>query len=818
MEKAPPPGLPVVAKFYIAAIILMGAAGAFTTFQGWTPRWTVRLFVYLAIALTSSGMKVILPGISGSISVNYVFTLLAILQFEVADTLLLALVAVIAQTLWHTQKRPQPLQLFFNLASITLTVLCANLVYRQPWFASMPEGQLFRLMIAGVVYFVVNVLPVCIVISLTERRSVLTVWNESYQWSFPFYLAGASLAEMVHLSIERLGWTFTVALVPFLYVIYRSYKLMIAKVQQEKSHAESMTSLHLRTIEALAMAIEAKDECTHEHLRRVQVYSLKTAERLGLAPDEIRALEAASILHDIGKLAVPDYIISKPGKLTPEEFEKMKIHTVVGAKILEQVGFPYNVAPIVRSHHEKWDGSGYPDGLKGEEIPRGARILAAVDCLDALASDRQYRRALPLDEAMAYVASHAGRSFDPQVVEILKGHYRDFEALSTKAPIRIGLDTQVVVSRGGAPDAGYQKDATAPPAQRGMNEPVSAGSTDASLAAARYELQTVLELARELSGSLRLEETLALIAQGLKRLVPYDCIAIWVREGDVLIPKYVNGEGSRTFQPLAIPVGQGLSGWVVEQGKPIINGNPSVEPAYLNDPGKFSTLDSALCVRLSAEHLSGALTLYRTEKDAFDREHLRILQAVNGKISRAVECALRFQQARNQDGLDELTGLPDARAVYIQLQDELVRCQKQQKPLSVLVCDLDDFKQVNDSRGQLSGNELLKRVAVILRENCRDTDCVARMAGDEFVVLFGGAGADEINRRIELIDREIRKCSREICGDEMVGISVGVACFPDDGTDAETLLSHAENDMYCTKKARKSGNLLRLPRPVIQVA
>ena len=124
----------------------------------------------------------------------------------------------------------------------------------------------------------------------------------------------------------------------------------------------------------------------------------RSARNWGSPESELEALRAAALLHDIGKLAVPEHIISKPGKLTPEEFEKMKIHPVVGAEILERVKFPYPVVPIVRSHHEKWDGSGYPDGLKGEDIPIGARILAAVDCLDALASDRQYRKAIPLDE------------------------------------------------------------------------------------------------------------------------------------------------------------------------------------------------------------------------------------------------------------------------------------------------------------------------------------------------------------------------------------------------------------------------------------
>src|ERR1019366_10740288 len=202
----------------------------------------------------------------------------------------------------------------------------------------------------------------------------------------------------------------------------------------EKEYAVDMAALHLRTIEALALAIDTKDHTTGTHLRRVQVYATEIGKELKLSASEMQALQAASILHDIGKLAVPDYIISKPGKLTPDEFDKMKVHTVVGAEILEQVAFPYSVAPIVRSHHEKWDGSGYPDGLKAEDIPIGARILSAVDCLDALASDRQYRRALPLDEAMDYVAGLSKRSFDPQVVEILKANYREFERLAQNTP------------------------------------------------------------------------------------------------------------------------------------------------------------------------------------------------------------------------------------------------------------------------------------------------------------------------------------------------------------------------------------------------
>src|SRR5204862_715777 len=191
--------------------------------------------------------------------------------------------------------------------------------------------------------------------------------------------------------------------------------------------AEDMADLHRRTIGALALAIEAKDHSTHEHLQRVQVYAMSIGKEMGLSESELEALRAAAVLHDIGKLAVPEHIISKPGKLSPEEFEKMKIHPLVGAEILERVQFPYPVVPIVRAHHEKWDGTGYPYGLSGEAIPIGARILAAVDCLDALASERQYRPALSLDDAMRVVLAESGKAYDPKVVVVLASHYQEWE-------------------------------------------------------------------------------------------------------------------------------------------------------------------------------------------------------------------------------------------------------------------------------------------------------------------------------------------------------------------------------------------------------
>lgn len=805
--------MPWSARFYVAGVVGVSVACVFGAFHGWSPHLGARFFLYLAIAVASSGMKVSLPGIDGNMSVNYIFTLLSLLELGRPQALMLAVISAFIQTFWNVKSRPKVVQLLFNMACVAITVFAASVIFEEPWFVHLPEGAALRLTIAGVTYFLTNTICVSTILALTSNRTVAQVWKSCYVWTFPYYLVGVSLAVMIHTSIETLGWRFTVALVPLLYIIYRSFRLYLDKLEQEKSHNAHMAALHLRTIEALAMAIEAKDECTQEHLRRVQVYSENIASRMGLPEDEIQALRTAAILHDIGKLAVPDYIISKPGKLTPEEFDKMKIHTVVGAAILQQVAFPYAVAPIVRSHHERWDGAGYPDGLKGEEIPIGARILSAVDCLDAISSDRQYRQALPLDEAMDYVASLAGRSFDPQVIEVLREHYREFETLTRQAPLReVLLAKDITVNRGHAPDAGFQKERTIVETQQ---EPFLA-----SIVAARQEVQAVLELTQELNGALRLDQALSIVAARLQQLVPFDCMALYLRDGNVLKVKYATGEGSVALHAMEIPVGQGLSGWVVENNKPILNGNPAVERAHWTDAGKLS-FKAALSVPLSDDSVLGALTLYHSVEDMYGKDHLRILLAITETIARSIVGSLRFQQAQEQAQTDELTGLPNARSLCVHLQDQLVRAEASKARVTVMVCDLDGFKNVNDHFGHLVGNRMLQRVAQILQSNCRNSDYVCRLGGDEFVMIFAGASPAELDHRMEEIEGMVRAASYELCGSNLkVGLSVGGASFPDDGADAETLLTKADHDMYRVKRERKSGRAitLRLPQPMELVA
>jgi putative nucleotidyltransferase with HDIG domain len=553
------------------------------------------------------------------------------------ETLLIVLASTLGQAYLRRRHQVKLVQFVFNWSQLTVSSTVAYGAYALVVTRILHAPGPLALLVAAIIHFGCNTAAMSTIIGLTEDKPIPKVWNESYLWSFPYYMVGAAVAGLMHFLNGHIGWQSSLLILPPVYLMYRSYRLYLGKLETEKRHAEQVSSLHLRTIEALALAIEAKDETTGEHLQRVRVYAMELAKELGLSEDETEALRAASVLHDIGKLAVPEHIISKPGKLTPEEFDKMKIHPTVGAEILEQVHFPYPVVPIVRAHHEKWDGSGYPNGLAGEDIPIGARILAAVDCLDALASDRQYRKALPLEEAMAKVAEDAGKSFDPKVVAILQRRYIELEKLANELPLQAPpkLSTDIKVERGSAPAAGF---AESP--DKDENASGAGGHAGAIVSAARRQGQEILELNRRPGFSLLREDIFSLLAVRLKNLVPHDSMAVYGPKNGTLVAEFVSGENFGLFSSLEIPDGEGLCGWVAQNHKAILNGNPSVEPGYVNDSMKCSTLRSALAVPIEgASGVAAVLALYRAGQDAFTPDDLRVVETLGAGLGMVIENA-----------------------------------------------------------------------------------------------------------------------------------------------------------------------------------
>jgi diguanylate cyclase (GGDEF)-like protein/putative nucleotidyltransferase with HDIG domain len=807
-----------VARAYISLVLLVAAYAVVSQLPHFhsLDSNSLQFWVYFAVTILTSGMKLRLPMVMATISVNFLFILVGIAQFSLPEAILIGFAGTLVQCLWKPRVRPRPVQVAFSVASIVLAVAAAHATYHGRLISIL--GNLHPLLLgsAAFVYFGVNTGLVACVIAATEWKSPWKTWYGTYYWILPYHLAAASVAWLIVVLSELNKWHAALVLFPMVLFVYRTYRLYLERLEAEKGHIVEMAGLHLRTIEALALAIEAKDATTHDHLQRVRVYAMEIGKEVGLKHSELDALQAASLLHDIGKLAVPEHIISKPGKLTPEEFEKMKIHPVVGAEILEQVKFPYAVAPIVRSHHEKWDGSGYPAGLAGDQIPIGARILSAVDCLDALASDRQYRRALPLDQAMNIVVSESGKAFDPVIVDILRRRYVELErkAQSTGGAEKIKLSMDVKIERGLAPATGFAESTD-------LSAGSAAGGVDplGSIAAATQEAQMLYELTQDLGNSLSLPEALSFVGVRLKRLIPYETVAVYIRREDKLIPEYVSGENLRLFISLEIPMGQGLSGWVAENNKAILNGNPTVEAGYLNDPQRYSTLNSAMAVPLNGLNgVLGVLALYRADRDAFTRENLRILMAISAKVASAIENALSQRLLETSITTDYLTNLPNARSLFLTLDTEVARAQRENRRLAVVLMDLDGFKQVNDRFGHLAGNKVLRIVANGLREHCGSKDYVARMGGDEFVMLIPDATAEEVEAGIENMRSVIRTAGESTPQPCAIAMSVGIANCPEDGCDAETLLAEADRRMYKSKRQRRDRKAPVVPLEPVRAA
>ena len=801
--------MPRKIKLLILNTLLASLAAALWAARAPGHSW-LQFATFLAAILLSSGLKVALPAGEGTMSLNFPFVLLAIVQLSPLQAILLAALSVAAQCRIKVKKLFTAVQIAFNIGSTICATAAAVLTFTTASRLHAPLAP--ALAIAAIAYFVCSTLLVATVIAWSKGGRVYQLWREEFVWYLPFYIVGAVLAAVASSISSRFGWATSMLLIPMVYTVYRSYTAQMTRVKEREQHLKETESLHLRTIEALAMAIEAKDRNTHDHLFRVRTYVSAIGKELNLSGVVLKALHTAAFLHDIGKLAVPEHIVNKPGKLTPEEFEKMKIHPVVGADILERVRFPYPVVPIVRSHHEWWNGSGYPDGLKGEAIPIGARILSVVDCFDALTSDRPYRKGQSMEESMQHLERLAGTQFDPAVVAAFRSTCLVLEEQTPNEEHNfIPLDTRIDVWRGQAPGAGFESDSglrVSGEVSLGLRGTLNGESAEGPsslnlIAAASQEAQTLFELSQGLGGSLSLKETISVMASRMKRLIVFDCCALYLRRGNEVVANYVEGACAKDFSAEPIVLGEGISGWVAQNGKALLNGNARVEPSYHCQPETGLALRSALSVPLFnlEKDVFAVLTLYAIEADSFSRDHLRILQAMESKLSLSLQNVLHHRRAEADAETDYLTALPNARRLFIQLETELERCRTAGTGMAVIVCDLNSFKEVNDRFGHLTGNILLSAIAKELQKGCQPSETIARMGGDEFVFLIPGLDEASAPWRLQAIAASVEEACWSSSLETRVSASLGISFYPSDGQTAEALLACADRFMYLDKQA-----------------
>ena len=507
-----------------------------------------------------------------------------------------------------------------------------------------------------------------------------------------------------------------------------------------------MAAPHLPIIEALALAIEVQGSHAPDHLLRSRLYALELGRRLGLDQADLGMLQLAAILHDVGELAVPQSILSKAGDLTPEEFERMKTHAPAGALIVVRAGLPRPAARMVRGHHERWDGSGYPDGLRREAIPKGARVLAVADCLAGATRGA----------ALEALRAGSGTWFDPRIVEI-------------------ALECHEAMER-------VVRQACQPPPGRDFR---------AAIGAALREERLLGQLNSELGSSLSLPETLAAFDSRLRDLLAYDCIAVYQVQENRLSLVYVNGESAQLFCSLEIPCGEGPSGVAAATRQPALNGVPWADAAHGEAAEDTSGLRSALAVPLeSGGEVIAVLTLYRAAPDAFGSEDLRILLAIRGKLASAVEHAFHEEQADQLAVVDTLTGLPNRRALFHRLDAELALCRRNRATLALLVCEIEGLPRTQRQSGA-AARRLHKDIASGLRRICREDDCVARM-GEGFVLALGGFSARDLPEKRRLIEGVLAELAPSDSGARPLVPRIGAAYYPDDGADAEDLLACAD--------------------------
>ncbi|HET9264018.1 MAG TPA: HD domain-containing phosphohydrolase [Vicinamibacterales bacterium] len=796
--------LPIGARIFVSCIILTGGL----LLAVFVPVRTVAspnvwLFLFLLVMSSiTSVFKVKLPlARSGStMSVSYAVDFATLLLLGPHETMMVAAASAYSQCTFRIKEKNPLHRTMFSMGCLIITVQAAGAAYL--WLGGTPgEFRLATLpkplVAAATTYFIVNTLTVATAIGLSTSQSVVKVWNENFLWSAPSYFVGATAAAagswmMVGLSAH---WLATLAAAP-LYLTYRTYKVYLGRIEDEQRHVREMADLHLATIEALALAIDAKDQTSQSHIRRVQLYAASVARALGMSDNEVQGVKTAALLHDIGKLAVPEHILSKPGPLTPEEFQKIRAHPKVGADIVSSVPFPYPVAPLILSHHERWDGKGYPVGLEGEEIPLGARILSVVDYFDALMAERPYHRAMSAEAAVGLLRQEAGKGLDPTVVAKFIALLPVLQAEASKLEQAI----RKTHAEGDGPSMGRPATGLAPePSKKNVFE---------DIALAHREIYALYEIAQAMGTSLGVADTMALIAAKLSNLVPFSCAALFLYDGDedLLRCRFASGTDAELIQQLVVRSGEGLTGWVARNRRPLLNARPSAdfEAAGLK---ATTTLQSALvCPLLFDEQFIGALSVYHIDASYYRDDHRRLLDRVSEQAAAVIKNSMVFEQTRDDSLTDPLTGLPNTRFLFMHLTRELARADRLKSQVSLMVMDLDDFKEINDSHGHHVGDRALCEVARVLRAAIRPYDICVRYAGDEFIVVLSGCSAEEAEQKRQELQQEIARLLFEARPGRplRLGLSIGTAVFPEDGDTYESLLAAADSRMYHDKAARKN--------------
>jgi putative nucleotidyltransferase with HDIG domain len=565
--------------------------------------------ILAALTLLTGSFSVRIPAVSARISVSEAFVFASVLLFGPAPATLIVALDSFVLSLWQKADQWHRLRSVFNFSAVALAIWTAaeiffaltgarpgNLNELLPLERRLP--QLFAL--AGL-YFLLNSWLVALALSFERGVAVLPLWRDNFPWFSINYFGGVSVAALLVSYSRGVDLNAIGIILPLLFISYLTYRTSLGRIEDARRHVEQLSALYMSTVETLAMAVDAKDQITHGHIRRVQVYALELAKRLGVADSQqLKAIEAAALLHDMGKLAIPEHILNKPGKLTSTEFEKMKQHAAIGADLLSAVNFPYPVVPIVRHHHEQWDGKGYPTGIAGTDIPLGARILSVVDCFDALTSDRPYRPRLSDADAFAILKERCGSMYDPLVVDAFMTCYPEI----APAAVRAGQEAHTLFGAFVA-------------------DSVDDRSALRQIRSNAVETAQLLECTKRLANCDSPSSALTIAAECLSELTPARIFSFFRYDAarDQLRCEWSAGDAHGLLVGLCIKPAERITGWVAVNRRSSANADPALDllsiATRFNPPLK-STLSTVV---VESESLLGVLSIYSAQVQAFSDTH-----------------------------------------------------------------------------------------------------------------------------------------------------------------------------------------------------
>ena len=757
------------------------------------PDWMMLLIL---LVLLSSRIDLRLPGVGGKMTLTDTFIYISVLILNPWAATVIGSINGLATSLQNVRLL---LTVGINMASINLAVLGASLL-TQSMVGPLDQlvyddGRLDQFIIAlGVLalfIYLINTGVIATALSLQRRRNFFKLWVEHYLWTSVAFFYAMTAAGVICKAITFFGFYSLFISVPMLVFTYFTYQTYLKKVEASKRHIEKLTRLHLATIESLTMAIDAKDEMTRGHIQRVRVLAEGLGRAMGYCEDQMEGLKAAALLHDIGKLAVPEHILNKRGKLSPAEYAKIMVHPVVGADILSNVEFPYEVVPIVKHHHEKYDGSGYPNGLVGEEIPLGARILTVVDCYDALTTSRPYRPHYSREQALELMRREAGRTFDPLVL----GKFLNIvHSLEEKLPVAVRTVSLQEMEQA---HTGQILEQSAEATSKRRSEKALR-----DISAAQREVLSLYEISQTLGATLKLSDVLPIIGSKLENIANFTTLVIYLAEDECLRIAYTLGRNAEALKNAALTVGN-----VAEHREVMIGGSPLPDLQVVLGHAAAAYRSTAFFPLIHGDEFVGALALYSEQDCGYPADEVRLLETIANHAAAAVHNALVFERTQESAITDNLTGLPNSRYMYSFFDQERSRAERHGYNLVLMMMDLDGFKKINDTYGHHIGDEILRRIAHIARVQLRTGDVLIRYAGDEFVAVLHRATHEIVMDLKERLQSAVDNFSHEVRPGRVarVGISIGHAMFGEDGAEIDELMEIADQRMYEDKLARKRG-------------